>query len=85
MPKRDYKRERSYHRPKGIARILQELEDEDSMQHRKDIVEDANDYEEERIDYDNHYSDSEQEFDRADVEGDLHFGENFQNYIGKDN
>ncbi|KAL3266732.1 hypothetical protein HHI36_010893 [Cryptolaemus montrouzieri] len=80
--------EQSYHRPVDIRRILQELEDEDSMQHEdEDISEDADDsdYKEERIENDNHDSDSEQQFEGADVEGDLELGENFQIHIGKDN
>ncbi|KAL3286980.1 hypothetical protein HHI36_001466, partial [Cryptolaemus montrouzieri] len=58
------------------------------MQHGDvDISKDADDlvYEEERIEDDNHHSDSEQEFEEADVGGDLEFGENIQIYVGKDN
>ncbi|KAL3282182.1 hypothetical protein HHI36_005376 [Cryptolaemus montrouzieri] len=80
--------ERIYHRPEEIARILQELEDEDSMQYGdEDISEDADDpdYEKERIEDDNLDSDSEQQFEGADVEGYLELDEKLQIYIGKDN
>ncbi|KAL3282079.1 hypothetical protein HHI36_005278 [Cryptolaemus montrouzieri] len=58
------------------------------MQHGdEDISEDADDtdYEDERIENDNYDSVSEQEFEGADVEGDLKLGKNFQIYTGKDN